>query len=115
MPTPGSFGSVWAAGTWAADTWDENAWGGVSLDRAGFVVDEGAFQRIRRVAATDIDSSGGQTIRNERGTISNTVNWVVTRGGEVVYVPPAGVNEGIGGSAEVVSSVPGGSALIVHE
>jgi len=106
---------MWHPDFWDPDFWDPDFWGFATSERAGFVVDEGAYQLIRRVAAIDIDSSGGQTIRNERGTISNTVNWVVARGGFIVYVPPAGTNEGIGGSGRVVSQAPAGSAVIVHE
>jgi hypothetical protein len=30
---------------------------------------------VGHVTATDIDSSGGQTVWNYKGTISNTLNW----------------------------------------
>lgn len=35
----------------------------------------GATQSVRYVGATDIDSSGGQTIWNYKGTNNSTVNW----------------------------------------
>lgn len=35
----------------------------------------GASMDVGHVTATDIDSSGGQTVWNYKGTISNTLNW----------------------------------------
>jgi hypothetical protein len=35
----------------------------------------GASMEVGHVTATDIDSSGGQTVWNYKGTISNTLNW----------------------------------------
>lgn len=42
---------------------------------AYLVLNNNATQAVAYVTATDIDSSGGQTIRNFKGTLSNTNNW----------------------------------------
>ena len=43
--------------------------------RANFNLNPSASQTVGYVTATDIDSSGGQTIWDWQGVLSNTVNW----------------------------------------
>ena len=46
-----------------------------SGSRAVVTLYYGALMDVGHVTATDIDSSGGQTVWNYKGTISNTLNW----------------------------------------
>jgi hypothetical protein len=43
--------------------------------KAGFVLDVGATQDVAYVNATDIDSTGGQTVINVQGRHTDTLNW----------------------------------------
>jgi hypothetical protein len=48
---------------------------GNTIPRAIFTLEPGASQDIYAVDARDIDSSGGQTIWNRKGLLTNTINW----------------------------------------
>jgi hypothetical protein len=46
-----------------------------SPNGADLILQEGATQNLSRVNATNIDSSGGQTVRTYKGILNNTINW----------------------------------------